>query len=578
MISIGLPMAKQTNASELCSQSPLCRANQQDGKPFGLSVSRRRHSGNVQFPNKRGQAMDPDTIHRRRWLTLAVLSLSLVVIGLDNTILNVALPTLVRELDASASQLQWMVDSYVLVFAGLLLTMGALGDRYGRKRALISGLVIFSVASVFAAFADSANAVIIARAFMGVGAALIMPSTLSIITNIFTGAERGRAIAAWAAVAGLGIVIGPALGGWLLEHFWWGSIFLVNVFIAGAAILLGLIFVPESKDPAATPLDPVGALLSIAGLMALVFGIIEAPTRGWTDPVIVVSFVAAAILLGAFVWWEYRATYPMLKLEFFRNPRFSAASGAIALVFFAMFGTIFLLTQYMQFVLGFTPLEAGIRILPIATMIIAAPIAARIVERVGTKVVVTSGLVVVAGSMAWLATADIDSGYSHVAVTLSLLGIGMGAAMAPSTESIMGAVPLAKSGVGSAMNDTTRQVGGALGVAILGSILASSFGSAMAPAVSGLPPETAEIASDSIGGALRVASQLGDAGGPLVTAARQAFVDGMSAGVWVAAGIALLGAILTGLYLPAKALPPEERKQLYGDSDTDISRTSTVSS
>jgi Na+/melibiose symporter-like transporter len=267
----------------------------------------------------------------------------------------------------------------------------------------------------------------------------------------------------------------------------------------------------------------------------------------------------------------------MLKLEFFRNPRFSAASGAIALVFFAMFGTIFVLTQYLQFVLGFTPLQAGIRILPISTMIIAAPIAARVVERVGTKIVVTSGLVVVAGSLAWLATATIDSGYSHVAVTLALLGIGMGAAMAPSTESIMGAVPLAKSGVGSAMNDTTRQVGGALGVAVLGSILASSFGSAMTPVVSGLPPEAADIASDSIGGALRVASQLGDAGGPLVTAARQAFVDGMSAGVWVAAGIALFGAIVTGLYLPAKALTPEERKRLYGDSDTDIPHTSTAS-
>jgi hypothetical protein len=307
--------------------------------------------------------------------------------------------------------------------------------------------------------------------------------------------------------------------------------------------------------------------------MALVFAIIEAPSRGWTDPVIVVSFFAATVLLGAFVWWEYRATYPMLKLEFFKNPRFSAASGAIALVFFAMFGTIFLLTQYMQFVLGFTPLEAGIRILPISTMIIAAPIAARAVERVGTKVVVTSGLAVVAVAMAWLATIDIDSGYGHVALTLSLLGIGMGAAMAPSTESIMGAVPLAKSGVGSAMNDTTRQVGGALGVAILGSILASSYGAAMAPIVSGLPPEAAEIASDSIGGALRVAGQFSDASGPLVTAARQAFVDGMSAGVWVAAGVALFGAVLTGMFLPAKALDPEERKRLYGDSDTDISRT-----
>ena len=351
--------------------------------------------------------------------------------------------------------------------------------------------MIFGASSVFAAFAGSADALIIARSFMGVGGALIMPSTLSIITNIFSGAERGRAIAAWAAVAGLGIVIGPALGGWLLEHYWWGSIFLINIFIVGVAILLGFALVPESKDPTATPLDPVGALLSIAGLVALVFSIIEAPSNGWLDAATLIGFVLATALLGAFFWWERRSKHPMLRLEFFKNPRFSAASGAISLVFFAMFGTVFMLTQYMQFVLGFSPLEAGIRIMPIATMIIAAPLAARAVERLGTKVVVASGLTVVAGAMAWLATLDINSGYGHIAITLSLLGVGMGAAMAPATESIMGSVPLAKAGVGSAMNDTTRQIGGALGVAVLGSVLASSYSSAMAPIVWGLPPEAA---------------------------------------------------------------------------------------
>jgi MFS family permease len=257
--------------------------------------------------------MDTETIYRRRWLTLAVLSLSLVIIGLDNTILNVALPTLVRELGASASELQWMVDSYVLVFAGLLLTMGALGDRFGRKLALNAGLVIFGVASVFAAFADTASALIVARSFMGIGGALIMPSTLSIITNIFSGPERGRAIAAWAAVAGLGIVVGPALGGWLLENFWWGSIFLINIFIVGVAIALGLFLVPESKDPAATPLDPVGALLSIAGLATLVYAIIEAPAEGWTSGLVLGLFGAAVVLLAAFLWWEWRAEHPMLR-------------------------------------------------------------------------------------------------------------------------------------------------------------------------------------------------------------------------------------------------------------------------
>lgn len=511
--------------------------------------------------------MDAETIHRRRWLTLAVLSLSLVIIGLDNTILNVALPTLVRELGASASELQWMVDSYVLVFAGLLLTMGALGDRFGRKLALNAGLVIFGVASVFAAFSDTATALIVARSFMGVGGALIMPSTLSIITNIFTGTERGRAIAAWAAVAGLGIVIGPALGGWLLENFWWGSIFLINVFIVGVAIVLGFVLVPESKDPKATPLDPVGAMLSIVGLTALVYAIIEAPAKGWTDGVVLGGFGLAVALLGLFLLWERRVEHPMLRLEFFKNPRFSAASGAIAMVFFAMFGTVFLLTQYLQFVLGFSPLEAGIRVMPVATMVVAAPLAARVVERVGTKKVVATGLTVVAVAMAWLALIDINSGYGHVATTLSLLGLGMGAAMAPATESIMGSLPLAKAGVGSAMNDTTRQVGGALGVAILGSILASSYSTAMEPVVSVLPPEVAAIAGDSIGGAIAVASRVGEAAAPLIAAANEAFVNAMTSAVWVAAGTALLGALLTWGYLPATELAPEEKARLYGETE-----------
>ena len=502
--------------------------------------------------------MDAETIHRRRWATLGVLSLSLVIIGLDNTILNVALPTLVRELGATQSQLQWIVDAYILVFAGLLLTMGALGDRYGRKLALTVGLVIFGLSSVAAAFADSANALIAARAVMGVGGALIMPATLSIITNVFTGPERGRAIAAWAAVAGLGIVLGPVLGGFLLENFWWGSVFLINVFVVIAAIVLGFFLIPESKDPAATPLDPIGAGLSIVGLVALVYAIIEAPSKGWTDPVVLAAFGVAALLITVFLWWETRTEHPMLQLSFFENPRFSAASIAITLVFFAMFGTVFLNTQYLQFVLGFSPLEAGFRVMPVATMIVAAPLSARFAERFGTKRVVTTGLVIVAVAMSILATITVDTGYGRVAIALMILGAGMGTAMAPATESIMGSLPLAKAGVGSAMNDTTRQIGGALGVAILGSILASSYGSAMEPVVSGLPTEAAEIAGDSIGGAAAVASQAGEAGAALMDAASAAFIGGMETAVWVAAGVALLGAVVTYLWLPARARDAED--------------------
>jgi len=290
------------------------------------------------------------------------------------------------------------------------------------------------------------------------------------------------------------------------------------------------------------------------GLVALVYAIIEAPSRGWTDPLVMTMFGLAAVLIAVFLWWETRTEHPMLQLSFFENPRFSAASVAITLVFFAMFGTVFLNTQYLQFVLGFSPLEAGFRVMPVATMIVAAPLSARFAERFGTKRVVTTGLLIVAVAMSILATITVDTGYGRVAIALAILGAGMGTAMAPATESIMGSLPLAKAGVGSAMNDTTRQIGGALGVAILGSILASSYGSDMAPVVANLPGEAAQIAGDSIGGAVAVASQIGEAGARLVETASAAFIGGMEVAVWVAAGVVLIGALITYLFLPARAL------------------------
>jgi len=493
-------------------------------------------------------------LYAKRWLALGALCLSLVVIGMDNTILNVALPTLARDLAATASQLQWMVDAYILVFAGLLLTMGALGDRFGRKLALNVGLIIFAVGSVASAFSGTPNMLITARALMGVGGALIMPSTLSIITNIFPPRERGRAIGMWAGVSGLGIILGPVCGGWLLEHFWWGSVFFVNVPIVLFAMLYGWRVVPESKDPAATPLDPVGASLSVAGLVALVYGIIEAPSHGWGSSTTLGSLAIAAVFIGLFLWWEIQSEHPMLQLSFFENPRFSAASLSITLVFFAMFGSVFLQTQYLQFVLGFTPLQAGIRVMPVATMVIAAPLSARLVERLGTKVVVASGLLVVSAALALLSTVSLASGYGLLAASIATLGVGMGLTMAPATESIMGALPLAKAGVGSAMNDTTRQVGGALGVAILGSVLSSSFGSAIAPALRGLPASAAAAARDSIGGASFVAARMGGPDGrALLQAARGAFVIGMGHAVLIAAGVALLGAVVALVFLPARA-------------------------
>jgi EmrB/QacA subfamily drug resistance transporter len=497
----------------------------------------------------------------KRWWALGALCLSLVVIVMDNTILNVALPTLSRDLGASASELQWIVDSYVLVFAGLLLTMGALGDRFGRKLALNAGLTIFAFGSIASAFSGSASTLIGTRALMGVGGALIMPSTLSIITNIFPPHERGRAIGFWAGVSGFGIILGPLVGGWLLEHFWWGSVFLVNVPIIAIAMIYGWRVVPESRDPAATPLDPVGAGLSIAGLVALVYGIIEAPSHGWTSASTLTALGIAAVLLGTFIWWELRSEHPMLQIQFFKNPRFSAASGSITLVFFALFGTIFLNTQYLQFVLGYAPLQAGVRVMPVATLIVAAPLSARLAHRFGSKVVVASGLTIVALSLGLLSTVTAVSGYGLIAISLAILGTGMGLTIAPATESIMGSLPLAKAGVGSAMNDTTRQVGGALGVAVLGSILASSYASAMAPAIQGLPAPAGAAAGDSIGGAVEVAVQIGGTSGEaLLQTARSAFANGMSDALIVATLVAFAGALVALFFLPARALDPSAQE------------------
>jgi EmrB/QacA subfamily drug resistance transporter len=475
--------------------------------------------------------------------------LSLMVIGVDNTILNVALPTLVRDLHATTSQLQWIVDAYTLVFAGLLLSAGSLGDRFGRRKGLSIGLLIFGAGSVASALVHSPNHLIATRALMGIGGALIMPATLSIISNVFTvPAERARAIAVWAGFSAMGIALGPLSGGWLLQHFWWGSVFMVNIPIVAGALIGGRLFVPESKDPSPRGLDLVGALLSIVGLVVLVWAIIEAPGRGWTESSTLSAFVVATVLLGAFVAWELHSDHPMLDVHFFANPRFTAASTAVTLVFFALFGSMFLQTQYLQFVLGYTALQAGLRVGPVAIVLfIAAPLSARLVERVGTKLVVAAGLAIVSLALVILSFATVTSGYGPVLASMLIMGVGMGMTMAPATESIMGSLPRAKAGVGSAVNDTTRQVGGALGVAILGSLLASTYRSSLGPSAS-------QAARASVGGALSVARGIGgEQGAALASAAKSAYVDGMSVGVLVAAGVALLGALIALLFLPSRA-------------------------
>ncbi|HEV8088308.1 MAG TPA: DHA2 family efflux MFS transporter permease subunit [Actinomycetota bacterium] len=498
--------------------------------------------------------------YERRWWILGVLCLSLLVIGLDNTILNVALPTLSRDLGATNSQLQWMVDAYVLVFAGLLLTTGSLSDRYGRRKALALGLIIFGVGSTLSAFSGTSNALITSRALMGVGGALIMPSTLSILTNVFPADERGRAIGIWAGVSGLGIAIGPIVGGWLLNHFWWGSVFLVNVPVVIVALILGRLIVPDSKDPSPNALDPVGAVLSIVGLVSLVYAIIEAPDHGWTSTQTLVTFAFALIVLAAFAIWELRSDHPMLDVTFFENPRFTAANISIVLVFFALFGSLFFLTQYLQFVLGYTPLQAGLRVAPIAlVLMVSAPLAGRFVARFGNKVLVAAGMTAVAIGLGFLGTITVSSGYPHVLIALVILGAGMGTAMVPATESIMGSLPLAKAGLGSAMNDTTRQIGGALGVAILGSVFASSFASHVSGALAGLPATAAAEASQSVGAAIQIGQTMGGtAGAALVAASKQAFISAMDKGLFVGATIALVGAMVALIWLPSRAATPTE--------------------
>jgi EmrB/QacA subfamily drug resistance transporter len=503
--------------------------------------------------------VDPDRAYQRRWWTLAVLCLSLLVIGLDNTILNVALPTLVRELGANASQLQWIVDAYALVFASLLLTAGSLGDRYGRRKVLGAGLLVFGIGSVLSAFATTPGTLIGFRALMGIGGALIMPSTLSIVTNVFPPQERGRAIGIWAGFSGIGIAIGPVIGGWLLENFWWGSVFFINVPVIAVAILAGLLLIPESRDPAATPLDPVGAVLSTLGLTALVYGLIEAPSHGWTDGSILGSFAAAVVLLGAFVVAELRARHPMMDVRLFENRRFTAASLATALVFFALFGSLFFLSQYLQFVLGYGTLEVGVRLVPVAlALMIAAPLSSRLTERFGTKLVVTGGLSLVTIGLLVLATASMASGYGLVVISLVILGFGMGSTMAPATEAIMGALPRERAGVGSAVSTTVRQVGGVLGVAVLGSLLSSVYGSRLLEGLGGLPAGLRNAASDSVGAAVQIATRVGGAPGRALAAeAHSAFLHGMDVSLLAAAGVALLGALVALLFLPARAAVPE---------------------
>ena len=499
----------------------------------------------------------------RRWAILAVLCFGLLVIVLDNSILNVALPTIQKDLNASSSDLQWIVDSYTLVFAGLLLTAGALGDKFGRRGALQIGFVLFGIGSVASAIATSSGQLISTRAFMGIGGALIMPATLSIITNVFPPQERSKAIGVWAGTAGRGGAVGPLTGGFLVEHFYWGSVFLVNIPIVVIGLIAGVFLIPTSKDPSAPRLDPIGAVTSIIGLALLLFAIIEAPTNGWGSTETLAFGGAGLALLIAFGVWEAKSDHPMLDVTFFKKARFTAAAAAITLVFFSMFGSLFLLTQYFQFVLGYSPLQTGVRMIPFAlVMMVVAPLSSKVVQRLGSKITVACGLGLVTIGLLTMVGLQVDTPYVNIFWRLMLMSAGMGLTMAPATESVMGSLPLFKAGVGSAVNDTTRQVGGALGVAVIGSVLATTYGNQVRGFLLGLglplPQPLVDAASNSIGAVQNniiptlEGMGLADKAAAVSAEANSAFVSAVHWGVLTAAAATFVGVVMVLLFLPAR--------------------------
>lgn len=495
----------------------------------------------------------------RRWIALAVLCLSLLLSVVDNTIVNVALPTLNQDLGAGTTELQWIVDAYTLVFSALLLTMGHVGDRFGRRRALQLGLLIFAGTSAFAALSTTSGQLIGARALMGIGAALIFPATLAIIVHVFTDPkERAAAIGIWTAMVGVAVAIGPITGGLLLEHFWWGSIFMVNIPVALIAIALGAVFLPESRDPGVGPMDYRGLVLSAAGVGLIIWGIIEAPGWGWTSPAILGTLVIGLALLLTFAWVERRLPHPMLDVRLFTNARFTAASLSITTAFFALFGFIFLITQFLQLVQGYSPLEAGIRTLPFAIATgIMSPVAIVLMHRFGSKAIVTLGLLVMALGFLIASMTKVDTPYLGIVLaSMVLIAAGLGLATSPATESIMGALPPEQAGAGAAVNDTTREFGGTLGVAVVGSVFLSVYGSRIGDAYRGLglPPQFESIVRESMGGGLAVASQIpGDPGSQLAEMVKQAFIDGLSRGSIVAAAVVFAGALLALRFLPSRA-------------------------
>ncbi|MBH5338398.1 MFS transporter [Streptomyces pactum] len=499
--------------------------------------------------------MDPTAVHRSRWRILAVLCLSLIVIGMDNLILNLALPRVQHDLGATGGELQWIIDSYTLAFGGLLLLGGGLGDRFGRKRLLLAGLVLVLGFTLGAAYAGSPGTLIAMRAGMGVGGAFVMPATLSVIKHVFPAEEQARAISVWAGSGAIGVPLGPVLGGLLLEHFWWGSVFLISVPVVVFAIVACVVMVPESRNPHRVPLDLAGVVLSVAGLGVLVYGIIEGPHHGWTDPVTLTALAAGALFLALFVLRERWARHPMLPGKMFRAPLFAGSAVAMFCVNFCLFGLLFVVTQYLQFVRGHGPLDAGLRLLPMLTAVIGAGLGERLVRTAGIRAVASGGLAVLAGSMLLMARAD--AGSEPVALgALALFGFTMGLVLPPCANAILAAAPAEQGGAASAVTDATLQVGGSLGIAVIGSVLTTSYRDEL-PGPDGLPAPAAEAARDSLGGASEAAARLGgEAGEELRGLATDAFTQALTDAMTVAGGIAGAGVLAVLLLMPGRRRRP----------------------
>ncbi len=486
---------------------------------------------------------DP-ALNPRRWWILAVLCASLFIATLDNTVLNVALPHLVHELALSAADTQWVVDGYSLAFAGLLLTAGALSDRFGRKRGLLLGLALFGAASMAAAFAGSASGLIACRGLMGVGGAFLMPGTLSILVQVFDDTERPKAIGIWGGVSALGVAAGPVLGGLLVDHFWWGSVFLINAPVVVLAFLAALVLVPESRNPRAQRPDLLGAGLATAGIVAAVWAVIGASENGWTSARTLSAFTVAVAALACFAGWERRTATPMLDLGLLRNRRFAGAGTVGVLLLFALAGTTFLLTQYMQLVLGFSPLTAGLGTIPVAVAIgLTAPVAPQLARTAGEGVAVTAGLLLLAAGLGAMALLAGCQTYWPVLAGGLLVGAGLGTAMAPASAALMASLPRESAGVGSALNDTLQELGAAFGVAVLGTVSAAVYRTHV-------PADAPATARSSLAGALAT----GDPG--TAAAARVAFDTAMTHGLLTGAVAALLAAAVSWRLLRTPAGSP----------------------